>query len=161
MTIAELCLLAAVVLTSVDRCRRSWMGGGNMTMPIRAIRSFYTRGCARGRKGRISNGYEAFPFFAAAVILAEMRAVPQGVVNGLAVAFIAARIVYVLLYLTDRPTLRSLIWSIGFAYAIWRFSFRRSGRPGVERRRSGRRAFYLRRPAARPPPGCGCSGRVR
>ena len=44
-----------------------------------------------------------------------MRSVPQATVNALAVAFILARLCYVLLYLTDRPTARSLMWSIGFA----------------------------------------------
>ncbi len=42
-----------------------------------------------------------------------MRTAPQGVVNALAVAFILIRIVYVLLYLTNRPTARSLVWSAG------------------------------------------------
>ena len=52
---------------------------------------------------------------AAAVLLAEMRAVPQATVNALAVAFILVRIVYVLMYLGDRPTLRSVVWSVGLA----------------------------------------------
>jgi uncharacterized MAPEG superfamily protein len=42
-----------------------------------------------------------------------MRAVPQGIVNTLAVTFILIRIVYVLLYLTNRPTPRSIVWSAG------------------------------------------------
>ena len=50
-------------------------------------------------QGAHLNGYEAFPFFAAAVILAEMRAVPQPAVNALAVAFIVARIGYVVDFL--------------------------------------------------------------
>jgi uncharacterized MAPEG superfamily protein len=34
--------------------------------------------------------------------------------NGFAVAFVVLRIVYVLMYLTDRPSLRSAAWWIGF-----------------------------------------------
>jgi uncharacterized MAPEG superfamily protein len=49
------------------------------------------------------------------VILAELRTAPQDVVDGLAVAFIVARVVYVLLYLGNRPTLRSVVWSVGLA----------------------------------------------
>lgn len=58
------------------------------------------------------------PFFAASVLLAEMRLVPQGTVDVLAVAFIAARIAYVVLYLTDRPTLRSGTWTVGFLFNL-------------------------------------------
>ena len=47
-----------------------------------------------------------------------MRAVPQGVVNALAVAFILVRILYVLMYLTNRPTARSVVWSTGFLFNL-------------------------------------------
>ncbi len=115
MTIAELCLLAAVILTilsvmpaRLDGARE--FDNGNPRDP-----RFYTPGLRARAMGAHLNGFEAFPFFAAAVILAEMRSVPQGTLNTLAIAFIAARIVYVLLYLTDRPTMRSTVWTIGFA----------------------------------------------
>jgi uncharacterized MAPEG superfamily protein len=114
MTIAELCLLAAVILTIASIAPAKLNGpreydNGNPRDP-----AFYTPGLRARSQGAHFNGYEAFPFFAASVILAEMRSVPQGVVNGFAVAFVVARIVYVLLYLGDRPTLRSLVWSVGF-----------------------------------------------
>src|ERR1700733_12928493 len=106
MTIADLCLLASVILTIVSIMPARLSGirdydNGNPRDP-----RFYTPGLRTRSQGAHFNGYEAFPFFAAAVILAEMRAVPQGTVNALAAAFIAARIIYILLYLTDRPTLR-------------------------------------------------------
>ncbi|WP_293393661.1 MAPEG family protein [Nevskia sp.] len=58
------------------------------------------------------NGFEAFPPFAAAVIIAHLVAVPQARIDLLAMAFIAARIVYGILYLANLPTLRSLAWMI-------------------------------------------------
>jgi uncharacterized MAPEG superfamily protein len=76
---------------------------------------FYTPGLRARSQGAHLNGYETFPFFAAAVILAEMRAVPQGTVNALAVAFVLVRIVFVLLYLANRPTFRSAAFSVGMA----------------------------------------------
>jgi uncharacterized MAPEG superfamily protein len=115
MTIAELCLLAAVILTILSILpakldgRRAY-DNGNPRDP-----GFYTPGLRARSQGAHLNGYEAFPFFAASVILAEMRAVPQGTVNALAITFVVVRIVYVLLYLTDRPRLRSLVWSVGLA----------------------------------------------
>jgi uncharacterized MAPEG superfamily protein len=115
MTIADLCLLASVILTIISIVPAKVSGlrdydNGNPRDP-----RFYTPGLRSRSQGAHLNGYEAFPFFAAAVILAEMRAVPQDIINGLALAFIIARILYVLLYLADRPSARSVVWSIGFA----------------------------------------------
>ncbi|MGL5446393.1 MAG: MAPEG family protein [Rhabdaerophilum sp.] len=59
------------------------------------------------------NHFEFFPFFAAAVIIAEMRAGSSGLLSGLALAAVAARIGYTACYLTDRATLRSFCWLIG------------------------------------------------
>jgi len=115
MTIADLCLLAAVVLTIVSIMPAKLNGVREYDNANPRDPRFYTPGLRTRSQGAHLNGYEAFPFFAAAVILAEMRAVPQGTVNALAVAFIIARIVYVLMYLGDRPTLRSVVWFVGFA----------------------------------------------
>jgi uncharacterized MAPEG superfamily protein len=69
-------------------------------------------------EGEHRNGIEAFPFFAVAVLLAEFRAAPQNLINELAVLFLIVRIAYVFTYLGDRPTLRSILWSIGFAINV-------------------------------------------
>ena len=112
MTIADLCLLAAVILTIVSIGPAKMSGARNYDNSNPRDPSFYTPGLRARSQGAHLNGYEAFPFFAAAVILAEMRAVPQDVVNGLAMAFIVARVLYVLFYLGDRRTLRSLVWAV-------------------------------------------------
>ncbi|RPJ44673.1 MAG: hypothetical protein EHM16_14930 [Betaproteobacteria bacterium] len=57
------------------------------------------------------NAFEAFPLFAAAVIIAHLAQAAQVRVDALAVAFVGCRIVYTLAYIYDRPTLRSLVWS--------------------------------------------------
>jgi uncharacterized MAPEG superfamily protein len=113
MTIADLCLLAAVVLTVLSIMPAKLDGRREYDNANPRDPRFYTPGLRARSQGAHQNGYEAFPFFAASVILAEMRSVPQGTVNILAVAFILARIAYVLLYLTDRPSARSAVWSIG------------------------------------------------
>ena len=118
MTIADFCLLAAVILTIVSIAPAKLSGAREYDNANPRDPRFYTPGLRSRSQGAHLNGYEAFPFFAAAVILAEMRAVPQGTVNALAVAFIVARIVYVLLYLGDRPTWRSVVWSVGFAFNL-------------------------------------------
>jgi uncharacterized MAPEG superfamily protein len=67
------------------------------------------------------NGFEAFPPFAAGVILAQLAGAPQGWINGLATVFIALRVAYTFLYIHDRSTLRSLVWVVGFACMIGLF----------------------------------------
>jgi uncharacterized MAPEG superfamily protein len=64
------------------------------------------------------NGIETFPFFAAAVLLAEFRSAPQNLINELAVLFVIVRIAYVLTYIGNRPTLRSILWNIGFVINV-------------------------------------------
>ena len=65
--------------------------------------------------GAMANGYEAFPFFAAAVLVGLTQGADRGTVDALALLVIAARVVYTLCYWADRATLRSIVWVIGFA----------------------------------------------
>ncbi len=64
------------------------------------------------------NCFEAFPFFAAAVIVAHLTHATQSLVDYLALAFIALRVLYIWLYIADRATLRSLVWVGGLAICI-------------------------------------------
>lgn len=64
------------------------------------------------------NGFEAFPLFAAAVLLAEMKGVPSHVLTPLALGWVAARILYILAYVNDRATLRSIVWMVAMALAV-------------------------------------------
>jgi len=122
MTIADLCLLGAVVLTILSIMPAKLDGGRDYDNGNPRDPRFFTPGLRTRSLGAHQNGFEAFPFFAAAVILAEMRAVPQGRVDALAVAFLVARVVYVLLYLGDRPSLRSMAWAVGMACNLAIFS---------------------------------------
>jgi uncharacterized MAPEG superfamily protein len=65
-----------------------------------------------------SNSLEAFPFFAAAVIIAHLTSAPQGRLDLLAIVFVVARIVYVVCYLVDWHWARSLVWTIGFVMCV-------------------------------------------
>jgi uncharacterized MAPEG superfamily protein len=60
------------------------------------------------------NGLEGFAFFAAAVIIAQMRGAAQPMVDGLAAGYVLLRFGYVAAYLADRPSVRSVIWVLGF-----------------------------------------------
>jgi uncharacterized MAPEG superfamily protein len=64
------------------------------------------------------NSFEAFPFFAAAVILATLSAVDSPRVDQLSVVFISARWLYVFFYVTDRPTLRTICWTVAYVCVV-------------------------------------------
>lgn len=68
------------------------------------------------------NGFEAFPAFAAAVILAEQAGGAQGTIDLLAMVFVAARVVHGLLYIADLASLRSVVWSIGLGCVLALFA---------------------------------------
>lgn len=65
-----------------------------------------------------SNSFEAFPFFATAVIVAHLTHAPQGWLDFLALVFVAARVAYIACYLADWHWARSLFWFIGFFACI-------------------------------------------
>jgi uncharacterized MAPEG superfamily protein len=118
MTIAEWCVFGAVMLYLLT------------IAPFKAINlrrfdnskprdpAFFEDPLRARALGAHINGIESFPFFAAAVLLAEFRAAPQNLINELAALFLIVRIAYVLTYLGDRPTLRSILWNIGFAINV-------------------------------------------
>ena len=67
------------------------------------------------------NSYEAFPPFAAGVVIATLCGAPQGTVDLLALGFLVARIAYGLCYIADLSTLRSFIWLAGFGCTVGLF----------------------------------------
>ena len=64
-----------------------------------------------------ANSFESLPFFAAAVIIAHSHT-PQASIDMWAMIYVGARLLYGICYLMDKPTLRSLVWSVGFASCI-------------------------------------------
>lgn len=67
---------------------------------------------ARGNAAQ-ANSFEAFPFFAAAVLTATVAKASPATVDALATVFVVARLVYIACYVTDRATLRSFCWLVG------------------------------------------------
>jgi uncharacterized MAPEG superfamily protein len=118
MTIAEWCIFASVMLYLLTIAPIKWLGFRSFDNANPRDPAFYENPLRARALGAHLNGIEAFPFFAAAVLLAEFRNAPQNLINELAVLFVIVRIAYVLTYLGDRPTLRSILWSVGFAINV-------------------------------------------
>jgi uncharacterized MAPEG superfamily protein len=64
------------------------------------------------------NSFEAFAFFAAAILIAALRGVPPHTINELAVLWVVLRIIYIAVYLAGRGTLRSMVWFAAIATTI-------------------------------------------
>jgi len=65
------------------------------------------------------NSFEAFPFFAAAVLAAMVAHADMQRVAALSVAFVIGRLAYGLVYLWDLAPLRSVVWFAALACVIW------------------------------------------
>jgi len=64
------------------------------------------------------NSFEALPFFAAAVIVANLRGAQQGTIDLLCMVFIAARVAYIAFYVANLAPLRSLVWFVGIGCTV-------------------------------------------
>jgi len=65
-----------------------------------------------------ANLFESLPFFFAAVIIASIAHAPQARIDLLAVGFVLARIAYLVCYVANWPTTRSIVWSIGILCVV-------------------------------------------
>ena len=118
MTVAEWCVFGTLMLYLLTIAPIKWAGFRSFDNANPRDPGFYDDPIRSRALGAHQNGIEAFPFFAAAVLLAEFRAAPQYLIDELAVLFLIVRIAYVFTYLGDRPTLRSILWAIGFAINV-------------------------------------------
>ena len=75
-----------------------------------------------GRRARAdaaqANSFEAFPFFAVGVIVASLVQVDAGRIQALSVVFVLARLAYIYCYITDKASLRSVVWGVAMACSV-------------------------------------------
>ncbi len=118
MTVAEWCVFGTLMLYLLTIASVKWIGYRRFDNSKPRDPDFYEDPIRARALGAHQNGIEAFPFFAVAVLLAEFRLGPLRLIDELAVLFLIVRIAYVFTYLGNRPTLRSILWSLGFAINI-------------------------------------------
>ncbi|HLH73741.1 MAG TPA: MAPEG family protein, partial [Chloroflexota bacterium] len=118
MTTAEWCVFGTVLLYLLTIAPFKAIGLRQFDNSKPRDPAFYADALRARALGAHQNGIETFPFFAAAVLLAEFRAAPQNFIDELAVLFLIVRIAYVLTYLGNRPSLRSILWNIGFVINV-------------------------------------------
>ena len=64
------------------------------------------------------NAFEAFPAFAAGVLMAQFAGINPGRIGLFAMAFVAFRILHGVFYLSGHHYMRSLVWFGGFLCAV-------------------------------------------
>ena len=116
MTVALWCVFVAGVMPYVATV----IAKGGRRFDNRAPRDWLAKqeGFRKRANAAQMNSFEAFPFFAAAVITAHVLNGPQSLVDTLALVFVAARIAYLACYLADKSALRSLVWFVGLAMTV-------------------------------------------
>ena len=120
MTIALWCVLAAALLPYLAATIAK---AGGERYDNRDPRGWLERQDgfrSRANKAQL-NAFEAFPFFAAAVIVAQLLHAPQERVDALAVIFVAARAGHLACYLADWHRARSIAWLVGWLACIFLF----------------------------------------
>ncbi len=120
MTFALWTILAAAMLPYVTVAFAKFGGAGYDNA---APRQWTERlqGWRRRAEWAHRNHFEAFPAFAAAVLVAHVADAPGLWSDGLAGGFIALRVGYTLAYVADRPALRSAFWFLALGCVIGLF----------------------------------------
>lgn len=117
MTTAYWCVLVAALLPFVATliAKRSGERFNN-----RDPRTWLEKqqGLSKRANNAQANGFEAFPIFAAAVIIAHLAHAPQARIDLLAISFVIARIAFLVCYLADWHWARSLVWFVGLSLCV-------------------------------------------
>ena len=65
-----------------------------------------------------ANSFESLPFYIGAVIIAHQLGAFQTRLDLMAFLYVVLRLMYILFYLADMATLRSLVWTVALAVNI-------------------------------------------
>ncbi len=125
MTIALWCVLIGGLMPLAWTGVAKWSGdqklGPEENKDPRAWLATLTGAQARANAAQL-NAIEAFPLFAAAVIIAHVLGADQGMADKLAMAWVGLRLVYGVLYITDISAVRTLVWGAALAVTVWIFT---------------------------------------
>lgn len=118
MTTPLLCVALAYVTIWLPKLIASYeqskLSGGYDNDDPRLQRKQLTGRGARAQAAH-ENGIEGFPPFAASVFVSHLGGGDPTLATYLAIAFVAARLIYPFAYLSGVGTLRSAVWCVGLA----------------------------------------------
>ncbi|MCA9404685.1 MAG: MAPEG family protein [Candidatus Omnitrophica bacterium] len=117
MTVAHVCIVVSLFIPLACSWYAKWSVKGYDGHSPRLFLATLT-----GRQQRANfaqqNFYETFPAFAVGVLVAHSLHATQGLIDGLAVFWVAVRIAYALVYIADNHPLRSTTWTLSFLTII-------------------------------------------
>ena len=124
LTVAYWCVLVASLLPIVCAGLAKWgmfgtpkrQGGYDNNHP-RAWLAKQTDWRARANAAQ-ANSFEALPFFIGAVIIAHQLGASQLRLDVLAFLYIVLRLLYIMMYVADLATVRSLVWLLALGANI-------------------------------------------
>jgi len=115
-TVAYWCVLIAALLpigcawlAKSGSWGKSRKDGGFDNRDPRAWMARQTDWRARANAAQ-ANSFEALPFFIGAVIIAHQLGAGQTMLDILALLYVMLRVFYILMYVSDMPTVRSAVW---------------------------------------------------
>lgn len=124
LTFAYWCVLAAALmpiacawLAKSGQLGKPRKEGGFDNHSPRAWMARQTDWRARANAAQ-ANCFEALPFFIGAVVIAHQFGAAQARLNILAFVYIVLRLIYVVMYVADLPTVRSIVWAIALVINI-------------------------------------------
>ena len=121
MTVALWCILIALLLNPLCALIAKVASGRFGLKDNHDPRAFLDTlaGLPRRAHAAQQNGYEAFPAFAAAVLVADIVGNAEQVTQDvLGVMYITSRLLYIICSLADWAALRSLVWFAGLAIIV-------------------------------------------
>ncbi|CAH0646558.1 MULTISPECIES: MAPEG family protein [Pseudomonas] len=121
MTVALWCILIALFLPPLCALIAKVSSGRFGMRDNHDPRAFLDTlsGLPRRAHAAQQNSYEAFPAFAAAVLVADIVGNAEQVTQDvLGVMYITSRLLYIICYLADWAALRSLVWLAGLAIIV-------------------------------------------
>jgi len=121
MTVALWCILFALLLPPLCALIAKVSSGRFGMKDNHDPRAFLDTlsGLPRRAHAAQQNSYEAFPAFAAAVLVADIVGNAEQVTQDvLGVMYITSRLLYIICYLADWAALRSLVWFAGLALIV-------------------------------------------
>jgi uncharacterized MAPEG superfamily protein len=123
-TLAYWCVLVAALLPIVcagiaksGRMKQARRDGGYDNHNPRNWLAQQTEWRARANSAQ-QNSFEALPFFIGAVVIAHQLGAHQAWLDFLAFSFIFLRMIYIMAYVADMATPRSIVWTLGLAVNI-------------------------------------------
>ncbi len=114
VTIAYYCVFIAALLpylcVAFAKATPEYLEGGNLTPREYGER---LQGARKRAYWAHQNAFEAFPIFAAIVIIATLVERDGSAIDQLCMVFLACRVLHAILYIANHPKLRTLAWTGG------------------------------------------------